>query len=93
LRGDDEEGEAHLLGASEQLEVDWNVGATLDMARWSSALFMAHKLSEKNKKRGEEWWRRRGKRLGFAWARSGEGGIGGVVVEKVEARLLRACFS
>jgi hypothetical protein len=34
--------------------------------RWSAASFLAHELAEKNKKKGEEFWRRRGRRLGFA---------------------------
>jgi hypothetical protein len=65
LCGDDEEGEAQLLGASEQLEVDCNVGGDAGHGAVVFTLFMAHKLSEKNEKRGGERWRRRGRRLGL----------------------------
>jgi hypothetical protein len=34
--------------------------------RWSAASFLAHELTEKNRKKGEELWWRRGRRLGFA---------------------------
>jgi hypothetical protein len=73
LNGDDAVDDADPQEASAWRRVHYNGVASAAMAMVvSEAVFLARELAEKNQKEGKEWWRRRGRRVGFAWARSGE---------------------
>jgi hypothetical protein len=66
LNGDEEVDDVELQDASAWRRMHCNGGVSSTMAAMVCGSFLAHELAEKNKKKGEELWRRRGRRLGFA---------------------------